>query len=263
MTDLLRPVEGVVVDVDRFMEIVHSERNLAPAFGKALEVDQELFERLYLEDELTPEQEKWYGMDLYQVDCEWPCPVFEIFGALGATDPESLLSFVWTSFGPISWSRSSCLTRGLLGYDVAFSLDEAEGYPVLLLQKTGQPGFEQAAAAALCAELAASESFGLPSLIENHVPGLIPKSDVAAAVHRRLEADDAWVALRALIIDEALYEGPVEMSRARLRSALSRIDPESGELLPDPEEGKAVPIVQEDKQRLLASYMERHYSEMK
>jgi hypothetical protein len=261
MTEMLKPAEGVTLDVDRFFGIVRAEQNLAPAFARALVVDRDLLERLDEAGKLTPEQDTWYNMESYLVDCEWPCPDFEIFEALGATNPERLLSFDWTGFGPMSWSRSSYFTFGFLGYDIAFSLDEAEGYPVQLLELAGGADFERAAAAAVLAELTGSESFGLPSRIENHVPGLISVEDVARAVGRRLEADDAWANLRALFVDEALYGSPVEMSLARLRTALSSIVPQTGESRPSESEGEEVPITEEDKVRLLVTYMERRYVE--
>jgi hypothetical protein len=253
----LRPQrDPVTIDLPRLIDVARRSHNLAHAFVQAITVDDELLETLRETDDLD---ERYDALDDgYATADGLEYPSHEAVFALLGTTSVPLLTFVWGACGPMSSSTSYCLVIDIAGYDLVFRHDEFEGYPVQLVRPTGGSSMARDVTQAVCGELSDPAAFDPPTEITNHSPSLLGRGAVAQAIHALIDRRDGWVDLRSEIINDVLYPDHLQKSSGLLREALARHG-EDEHWRDGPQDDEE--ITQQEKARLLATFMEQRYRE--
>jgi hypothetical protein len=248
--------DPVTIDLPRLIDLAKRSRNLAHALVQAITVDDELLETLRETDDL---HERYDALDdCYATADGLEYPSHEAVFALSGRTSVPLLTLVWDACGPMSSSTDYYLVTDLAGYDLVFRHDESEGYPVQLVRPTGGSALARGVTQAVCAELSDPAVFDPPTEITNHSPSLLGRDAVAHAIHALIDRRDGWDELRGEIIDDVLYPDHLQKSSGLLREALARqCGDEPWRDSPEDDEE----ITQQEKARLLATFMEQRYRE--
>jgi hypothetical protein len=248
--------DPVSIDLPRLIDVAKSSHNLARAFVQAITVDEDLLETLRQTDDLD---ERYDALDDCYVSADGlEYPSHEAVFALIDRTSVPLLTLGWDAFGPMSSSTSYHLVTDVAGHDLVFRHDEFEGYPVQLIRPKSDSSLARDVTQAVCTELSDPAVFDPPTEIINHSPSLLGRGAVAHALYALIDRREGWHDLRGEIINDVLYPDHLQKSSGLLREALARHG-EDEHWRDGPQDDEE--ITQQEKARLLATFMEQRYRE--
>jgi hypothetical protein len=182
---------------------------------------------------------------------------------------ECLITFEWSSLGPMAWDASLNLLDIGVGLDyVVFCQDVEEDQIIDAIEGTNWPSSATTLLRQVCGSFTA-----LPSRTENYRPDLIPGKVVKASYWDFLEQSSSmgspsWGELRQILIKELVKE-PFRPVRKVLGEAFKGLPPQSSLEQIDlwlkgrreKEQQETEELTVEDRQRILDTYFATSYRE--
>jgi len=241
----------VTIDEAKLIEVAERERNLGPAFTECITILPDPNENSPTElDDL---------FDLWCTEMGEEFIVHSDMKELLGCEYKQFLNLIWYGFGPISFHQTYWLGRNMAGHDILFRDDETQGYPIVFLRKAGQGDPVADSVQAIMEELGDPEIYELPAELENYAPDLIKLEDVAHAVYRRLEKDNAWAEVRRNVVNDLVYPDHLSKCLGLFKEFTTTAKQKGLEAALEEQrhEDDDEVITEEEKARLVLSYLEK------